>query len=435
MTTGENIEGFDAMKSLIRMILLLSWTCLFPSLYAGEAELKKAMQRLESMHGFEAEPELKALIPAFYALPVAPDSHTVRRLFEEQNIAQWSARFADFLGLVDILFDSMDPADQKILRNDFLNSRETVFNFQLDITRYVRQIHPGFSALGLQPLQAERKGRGIRIVVFDVFEAELLDVQRQKYPEAIIQNPRIFGRPVELSHGNTVIDIILQLAPEAEIIPVASDAKSYAPAMEYLASRADIDVINMSRAFPEDPRSKSVDKAFAEALRRWTKGGLFVKALGNTGSDLFGQLTRPRVEKGLGPVSTLTAYDLKLIRELYQDESRIGLEILALNLSLFADELALTATIPGDVVGVQNHALAVPAEGIFSPATDTFESGSSFAAPQITAWLALLLEERKSRYPNEAPADARKAVHAEILAKADRKGHPATEWGRGQPAL
>ncbi len=435
MTTGEVIEGFTAMKSLLRLIVLLSLICLFPRLYAGEAELKNAFQRLERMHGFEADPDLKALVPAFYALPIAPDSTTVRRLFEEQSIAQWSARFADFLGLVDILFESMDSADQKILRKDFLESREQLLNFQKDITRYVRQIHPGFSALGLQPLQLERKGRGIRIVVFDVFEAELLEVQRQRYPEAVIQNPIVFGRPVELSHGNTVIDIILQLAPEAEIIPVASDAKSYSPAMEYLASQTDIDVINMSRAFPEDPRSKSVDKTFAEALRRWTRDGLFVKALGNTGSDLFGQLTRPRVEKGLGPVSTLTAYDLKLIRELYQDETAIGLEILALNLSLFADELALTATIPGELIGVQNRTLAVPAEGIFSPSTDTFESGSSFAAPQITAWLALLLEERKSRFPNEAPAASRKAVHAEILAKADRKGHPATEWGRGQPAL
>lgn len=423
------------MKSLMRMILLLSWTCLVPSLYAGEAELKQAFQRLESMHGFEADPELKALIPAFQNLPLEPDTPTIRKLFEEQNIGQWSARLADFLGLVDILFESMDPDEQKTRRDEFLNARSTLLAFQKDITRYVRAIHPGFSGLGLEPLQKQGKGQGIRIVVFDVFESAQWEAQRQRYPEATIETPRVFGRPVELSHGNTVIDIILQLAPRAHIIPVAADAKSYAVAMQYVASQPAVDIVNMSRAFPEDPRSKSVDKAFEEALRRFTKQGLFVKSLGNTGSDLVGQLIRPRVEKGLGPVSTLTAYDLKLIRELYQNDASIGLEILALNLALFADELALTATIPGDHPIVQERTLAVPAEGIFSPSTDTFESGSSFAAPQITAWLALLLEQRRAQHPEETPATSRAAVHAAILAKADRKGHPATEWGRGQPAL
>lgn len=415
--------------------ILLTWTLLLPRAYAGEAELTAALHRLETMHGFEAEPDLKAIIPAFYKLPAAPDQGTVRRLFDEQRLAQWPSRLADFLGLVTILFEGMSPEDQGRFCDEFISSRGLLLDFQKDITLYVRAIHPGFSGLGLAPLQLKREGQGIRIVVFDVFEMEKLDEQRRRYPKARIEKPLVFGRPVELSHGNTVIDIILELAPEASILPVASDAKSYAAAMQHLAARQDLDIINMSRAFPEDPRTHGADKVFEEALRRWTRQGILVKALGNTGSDLFGQLTRPRVEKGLGPVSSLTAYDLKLIREIYSDEESIGLEFFALNLGLFAEELALTATIPGDYLPVQKRTLAVPAEGIYSPSTETFESGSSFAAPQISAWAALLLEERRALYPDETRAASRAAVHAAMLEKADRRQHPASEWGRGHPAL
>jgi hypothetical protein len=415
--------------------ILLTWTLIVPRAYAGEAELTAALRRLEAMHGFEAEPDLKAIIPAFYGLPVAPDQGAVRRLFDEQRVAQWPSRLADFLGLVTILFEGMSPEEQARFRDEFTSSRQQLLDFQKDITRYVRAIHPGFSGLGLAPLQLTRKGQGIRIVVFDVFEMKRLDGQRRLYPQAQIEKPLVFGRPVELSHGNTVIDIILELAPEATILPVASDAKSYAAAMQHMTARQDLDIVNMSRAFPEDPRTRGVDQVFAGAFRSWTRQGIFVKALGNTGSDLFGQLTRPRVEKGLGPVSSLTAYDLKLIRELYQSEAAIGLELFALNLGLFADELALTATIPGEYLPVQTRTLAVPAEGIYSPATETFESGSSFAAPQISAWAALLLEERRAQYPDEAKAASRAAVHALMLKNADRRGHPATEWGQGHPGL
>jgi hypothetical protein len=422
------------MQRLLTGILLIL-TLIFPRAYAGEAELTAALHSLEIMHGFEADPELKALIPAFYALPKAPDPGTIRRLFDEQRVAQWPSHVADFLGLNDILFESMSPEDQGRFRAEFLSSRAQLLDFQKAITLYVRAIHPGFSGLGLSELQAQRKGQGIRIVVFDVFEMDRLEAQRRLHPKARIEKPLVFGRPVELSHGNTVMDIILELAPEATILPVASDAKSYAAAMQHLAARSDLDIINMSRAFPEDPRTHGVDRIFEEALRTWTRTGIFVKALGNTGSDLNGQLTRVRVEKGLGPVSTLTAYDLKLIRELYQQDKTIGLELFALNLGLFAEELALSATIPGDFIPVQERTLAVPAEGIYSPATETFESGSSFAAPQISAWAALLLDARRAVYPDETREASRAAVYAAMLEKADRRQHPATEWGRGHPAL
>ncbi|HYX38559.1 MAG TPA: S8/S53 family peptidase, partial [Oligoflexus sp.] len=377
------------MKKLFRTTLLLLNMLFLPVLSAGEKDVSQALQGLETIHGFEADAEIKDLIPAFHALPARPHASQIQFLFEEQGLAQWSSRLSEYLSLSEILFESLSPQDQNARRSEYTRCRRILQTFQKDITRYTLAVHPGFSVLGVAPLQAHWNGAGVKIVVFDVFEKAALVEQKQRYPQALIGNPIVFGRPVELSHGNTVIDIILQLAPAAEIIPVAADAKSYAAAMQYLATQTDVDIINMSRAFPEDPVTDTVEAPFMEALRRWTQDGLLVKALGNTGTDLHGQLTRRRVEKGLGPVNTLTSYDLKLIRDLYQEEV-VGLELFALNLGLFADDIALTATIPGAVVPVQQRTLAVPAEGIYSPTTDTFESGSSFAAPQISAWLALL---------------------------------------------
>lgn len=422
------------MKALIRLTLLLVNVLFLPSLSAGEVEIIAALQGLEKINGFEAEREIKTLIPDYYALPEGPKAAEVRGLFENKNIAQWSTRLAEYLSLSDILFESLPQEDQTAWRVEFLRYRQVLQNFQNDITRYVLAIHPGFSMLGIAPLQTQWNGQGVRIVVFDVFEMAQLQEQKQRYPKAIIRQPLVFGRPVELSHGNTVIDVILQLAPAAEILPVAADAKSYTAAMQYLAERQDLDIINMSRAFPEDPLTKTLDQAFKESLRRWTRQGILVKALGNTGSDLFGGLTRRRLEQGLGPVHTLTSYDLKLIRELYQGTESSGLEIFAVNLGLFADDLALTASIPGAVLPVQQRTLAVPAEGIYSPSTATFESGSSFAAPQISAWLALLLQERRVRLNGETSVSARQAVYETILRNADLKGHAATEWGRGMPS-
>ncbi|WP_141733420.1 S8/S53 family peptidase [Oligoflexus tunisiensis] len=421
------------MKTLIRLSLILLNMLLMPVLWAGEAAWFEALQGLERINGFEADPEIKALIPAYQALPAEPDQAVIQTLFEDQNLAQWSTRLDEYLSLSAILFEGLSPTEQKSLRPEFDRCREALRDFQKAITDYVLRLHPGFAGLGLAPLQAQWKGQGIRIVVFDVFENARIEEQRRLHPKARIAEPLIFGRPVELSHGNTVIDIILQLAPEAHIIPVAADGKSYSAAMQHLADRNDVDIINMSRAFPEDPVTKKVETAFKDSLRRWTRTGLFVKSLGNTGTDLFGTLTSRRVEKGLGPVATLTSYDLKLIREMYQEAEPIGLEVLALNLALFAQDLALTATIPGAVIPVQERTLAVPAEGLFSPSTGTFESGSSFAAPQITAWLALHLEQRRALYPDESRAASRRAVYQETLQKADREGHPASEWGRGRP--
>jgi len=104
----------------------------------------------------------------------------------------------------------------------------------------------------------------------------------------------------------------------------------------------------------------------------------------------------------------------------------------ALNLSLYADDIALSASIPGSLVSIQKRSLAVPAEGVWSPSTGAFESGSSFAAPQIVAMTALLLQAE--RETNKDLIATRKEALNALKSSADRKGHLPSEWGLGLPS-
>ncbi|MEI6790664.1 MAG: hypothetical protein WCK42_05745 [Myxococcaceae bacterium] len=387
--------------------------------FPGKYEVEKAFNELETINGFMAENETKRIVPAFYTLPLLPMGSVIQDLFEKDNIAEWSRSISEFISLSTLLFEDRPLVEQKHLQREFIDYLNTLYLFQHEITRYVLKIHPGPSLLGIDNLIAQFRGRGIRIGVFDVFDPSLFPEQIKKYPNARILNPIIFGDPIKMSHGNTVIDIILRLAPEAEIVPISSDIKSYAKAMWEISDHLELDILNISRAFPEDPVTKSLDVSFKKALRVFSKDAIVVKALGNTGTDLFGALNHRRIQMGLGPVSNITSYDLHLIRELYgEGETNISnLELFALNRSLFSKDIALTATVPGSFLPVQERTLGVPAESVYSPSTDTFESGSSFAAPQITAWLALLLEARQNRYPLEPKVERRQAVYEEIRQK------------------
>lgn len=412
---------------IFQRVVLSLILCFSFELLAASKDVLDAIHGLEAINGFPAEPELLSLGPAYDALPAAPDVATARSLFEKQRIASWSGTLSEFISLSDILFASLSPEEQDTLRPDFDRYSAVLHRFQKDITDYVLKIHPGFP-VDWDSLRQQNRGRGVRVAVFDVFDPELLDRQSQT---AFIQKPLVFGNPVALPHGNSVIDIILALAPEVEIIPIWSDAKSYAVAMKYLAGQPDIDLLNMSRAFPEQVGTRQLDPDFAQALLRFTSHSLLFKALGNTGSDLFGKLNRRRVDDQLGPVNNIASYDLKLIRDYAALDPNFS--FFAINLTLFSDDIALTATVPGDLTAIQERSLAVPAEGVFSPSSGTFESGSSFAAPQLTALAALYLEQRRRDYPDESPASGRGFAAQALQASAERGSHTAAEWGLGRP--
>lgn len=422
------------MRSLLFLIALL----FFSSRSSAETQSNptvKSLQDLAAMNGFEADPELVSMVENFYALPDASKLSDAEKesLFEERSIALWSSSLVEFIGLADILFQDIPPGDKAVLEGRYQANRKTLKDFQTKLNAYVFAIHPGYRALDASELQKNFRGRGIKIAVFDVFDRDLLLQQRLMYPAALIQAPLNFGRPVELNHGNTVIDVILSLAPEAEIIPVSADSATYTQALQAIVARPDIDIVNMSRAFAEEKNGSRMDKDFKTALQSLVKTRILVKSLGNSGSDLDGVLNPRRQAEGLGPVNNLFTYDLSLIKDLYQETNPGDLLLFAMNLSLFASDLALSATIPGDVAPVAERCLAIPAEGVWSPVTETFESGSSFAAPQVSALAALLLEAVRNSQ-NSGSAGAKQRVVHLLKASADRKGHSIHDWGLGIPS-
>ena len=234
------------------------------------------------------------------------------------------------------------------------------------------------------------------VAVFDVFDDEQLANQRDRYPGAQIEKLVKFGDPVSLNHGNIVVDLLLGVAPDLTIVPVSATTKNYSDGIRYILDRNDVAIANMSRAFLGTANDTAIDEEFALLISRMSHKKIIIKALGNTGADLEGTLNPRRQAAGLGPVGDLTTYDSRLIKSFLQLVTSKKLMapylVFAENLSVFADQISLTATIPGSNVEVQNRTIGSPADAVFSWTTDNFEAGSSFAAPQVAALTALLLE-------------------------------------------
>ena len=78
---------------------------------------------------------------------------------------------------------------------------------------------------------------------------------------------------------------------------------------------------------------------------------IVIKALGNTGADLSGALNSRRQAAGLGPVGDLTTYDSSLIKSYLERVNNQSMAapnlIFAENMTIFADQISLTATVPG----------------------------------------------------------------------------------------
>lgn len=326
----------------------------------------------------------------------SPGIEEKRRLIEELEIQKWGNQITEFLGLVRMVFSFAEESFQKQNQPSFEDSAGRIESLRVFVNELVKGVHPGFSSIQPTALQGQATGQGVTIAVFDVFEPELLARQRAHYPRARIEELQSFHDPVSMSHGNSVIDVILALAPEATIVPISADTAAYNQAMRYLLSRADIDIVNMSRAFLKQKDGDGLDTEFAALLTQLIQQKILAKSLGNTGTDLGGNLTDRRLALGLGPVGNLFAYDLKLIQgilEKIQSENISGdLLLFAMNLNPFAEQISFTATIPGSRPDAQQHTLGTPADGIFTWSTDNFESGSSFGAPQLAGLSALLLE-------------------------------------------
>jgi hypothetical protein len=216
-----------------------------------------------------------------------------------------------------------------------------------------------------------------------------------------------------MDHGNSIIDIILAIAPEAQIVPVSADTAAYNQAIRYISQREDLYLINMSRAFLE--KEKHLDADFAKDFSKMLEQKIVCKSLGNTGTDLDGIVSEIRQKKALGPVGNLFSYDLGLIKEfLTLNSNQAGEDhlLLTMNLNMLETEPAITASTPGSNKIAQNKTFTIAADGVFSWSTDNFESGSSFAAPQLCAVLALLMEGRFAKQKSISKKDLSFLVQA-----------------------
>lgn len=289
-----------------------------------------------------------------------------------------------------------------------------VDEFRRRLNEGLLSVHPGPNKLNAQELMGKYKGAHIKIAIYDLFDPLLLLSQRQQYKESTIREVINFGNPVRLAHGNSVIDIILGIAPQAEIIPISSDTNFMTQAVIYLQEQEDIFVVNMSRALKESAERQKLDQEFAREFSRLLRDKIVVKSLGNSGTDLCGEVSPARKKLGLDRSGDFSSFDAFLIADLVRGLENDNL-ILAQSWSLAGERAALSATVAGDNISARERSVGAPAEGVYSLSTGNFEFGSSFAAPQISAIAALAIERQLKNTGKVKAQDIARALRNDEL--------------------
>jgi len=360
-------------------------------------------------------------------------------VFNDLKLQKTGASIADFLGLAEIIWSELDPSLHASHSLDYEHNVQSLQSARMTVDQFVLKLHPGLSPLRISKLRQVASGRGIVIGVFDVFDDNLLSKQRRIFKSATIEPLQRLGDPPSLDHGNAVIDTILMVAPSVRIVPISADALHYTAGFSALSSRGEISIINMSRGFAA-AANDSLDSAFTLQLQKALQRKVITKAIGNTGTDLKNNVTAKRRAANLGPARSLAAYDLALIRKaltaLNADAAHPSSQnqlLLAVSLSPFADQIALSATVPGDYASGQKHSFGLPADGVYSRSSSGFVSGSSFAAPLLAGLVALLLDAAHQAHPDEDPICQQHAAIDALQTTADPMGMPPSEVGHGVP--
>ena len=310
--------------------------------------------------------------------------HGMRKVWLElERVYKWPALLQDYMGLLKVLLEDSGISQQEAL------TFGRITEIKKSVNLMIKFCHPQLYLRESGLLRSKYSGENVRVVVFDLFDPELLHRQRVHYTRANIFPIKNFGNPVTLSHGNSVIDVILSLAPSVTIIPIAASHSQVLNGFRYLAEQ-DFHIINISRPFIGNDRH--IDHEFASILSAIGQRALISKAMGNSGTDLNGVLSPRRQELGLGPVGDLSSYDAGLIRDYVSSWSQDSKVFFTINADLNGRKAALTATIPGGYQAIYPFSLAMSAEGVFSWSSQAYESGSSFAAPQLAGVAALLFE-------------------------------------------
>lgn len=374
-------------------VLLFLFSTIIQAQAIETEPVRTAIANLKTLAGWPVEEAVSPLLDQYDAADFSQynDKDLSLYVFNELNMHKWGNTITEFTDLITLIFSFQDADYQAANQPAFDESLGIVNFFRNDINKVVQDNHPGFN-IKHKKLTKHFTGKGIKVAVFDVFDATIYHKQNLQYAQATFEPIHSFGDPVSLNHGNSVVDVLLQIAPEITIVPVAAESSTYIDAMNYLLSREDIHIINMSRAFAE--KDGTIDPEFSTILQQLLSNKIVTKSLGNTGTDLDGNLSPIRVSQNLPPVGNLFSYDLALIQTFLNDtpsHDRSSLQF-AINMESFSEQVSLTATIPGGNTQAIEQSFAIPADAVFSWSTGNFESGSSFAAPQLAAVSALLWE-------------------------------------------
>ncbi|WHI49300.1 hypothetical protein P3339_12470 [Microbulbifer sp. MLAF003] len=380
------------MNKVILTVLLIVFSF---KVLASDPNVEQARESLDT---------IKELTPWSWEEPITPifDSYLAADfdqyqgrykslyMVEDLLMHKWGQSITEFIVLAELLYTFQPEDYQQENLPAFEAAIHELDEFRLAINEFLLPYVPSYS-LKQQSLVRHFDGEGIVIAVFDLFDPIRLKEQREMYPniEAEVQ----FGDPITFLHGNTVIDIILDIAPKATIVPVSTESKTYNEAMEYMRAREDISVINMSRAF--HITDDQLDQEFADHLSSILQTKIFTKSIGNTGTDLDGVNTDVRERLDLPPLGSFFTYDLELIKSfLVRNEGQPGDKNLmfAINLQPFSNEVSLTATVPGYNQLASDRSFAIAGDAVYSASSNNFESGSSFSAPQLAAVSVLLLD-------------------------------------------
>ncbi|MFA0812715.1 hypothetical protein [Microbulbifer epialgicus] len=380
------------MNKVILTVLLIVFS--FKG-FASDPNVEQARESLDTIKELTPWPWEEPVTPIFDSYLAADfDQYQGREksiyMIEELLMHKWGQSITEFIVLAELLYTFQTEEYQEENRLAFEKAIAELDVFRLAINELLLPYVPSYK-LKQKKLAKRFDGEGVVVGVFDLFDPVRLQQQREQYPniEAEIQ----FGDPITFLHGNTVIDIILDIAPKATIVPVSTESKTYNEAMEYLRNREDISVINMSRAF--HITDDQLDPEFANHLSNILQTKIFTKSMGNTGTDLEGVNTDVRKSRGLPPLGSFFTYDLELIKAfLAQNHGQPGEKNLmfAINLQPFSNEVSLTATVPGYNELAINQSFAIAGDAVYSDSSNNFESGSSFAAPQLAAISVLLLD-------------------------------------------
>lgn len=405
---------YKKINRFTKVLLLVLLLNIFPtsaSEYSSsnnQAEDQAALETLKRITFWTWEEEVSLLLQNYSNIDYRKIN--ANYVFNELDMHRWGQKITDFLDLATLLLSFQSEEYQKSNQAEFDQAKSTINNLRYRINQLVLSVHPSFD-LNYHTLTNVYKGSNIKIAVFDLFDPVLLAKQVEHYPNANIQAIQSFGDPVQLNHGNSVIDVILAIAPHATIIPISAESSTYHQAMAYLENRRDIHIINMSRAFLA--LDNELDPQFSQQLSHILRRTIVTKSLGNTGTDLESNVTPLRQSLGLGASGNLFSYDLVLIKEflpsLYTNNDNL---LLAINLDTFSDQIALSATIPGDNALAVSTSLSTPADAVYTWSTGNFESGSSFAAPQLAAISALLWQAYQEYHPQQASNVASKVTQA-----------------------